>query len=339
MTFRWPAALLALALVPVGALVLTALRSRRARFAVSFTNLEVLSTALPAIRRWPQRVAGALFVTALVAIVVGAARPQARVPTPREDATVVLVMDTSGSMVSTDVAPNRLDAAKAAARSFVDVVPERLRVGVVGFATVADVLAWPTTDRELVRGALREIRATGATAIGDGLMKALDMTGPVDGADERLFAVLLLSDGRNNAGRAKPHEAAALARELEIPVFTVALGTAPDRAPGQVPGVVEPVDTGTLRSIAERTGGAFFSAADEQTLNAIYTDLGSRIGYEDREQEITFAFAGGAAVLLCGATLASMFRRPARPDFALVPLSTPIVAQRNGSVASCVCCI
>jgi Ca-activated chloride channel homolog len=240
-------------------------------------------------------------------------------------------MDSSGSMISTDVSPNRLDAAKEASRTFVTVVPDQLRVGLVGFASVADVLSWPTTDRDLVRGALREIQPTGATAIGDGLMKALRLTGllseteqlpadpHVDSAGspiptaERLFAVLLLSDGRNNAGRVRVHEAVTSARRLGVPVFTVALGTTRPGEPETVPGVVEPVDTRTLRTIADRTGGAFFSAPDDRTLNAVYEDLGSRIGYELRNEEITFAFAGGAFVLLFGATLLSMLRRPALP--------------------------
>ena len=331
MTFRWPGALLLLVLLPAGAAVSVLVRRRRARFAVSFTNLDIIEGNVPRGRRLPQRVATWLFLLGSAVLVIGVARPQSEIPVPREDATVVLVMDSSGSMISTDVAPNRLDAAKQAARTFLTVVPGQLRVGLVGFASVADVLSWPTTDRDLVRGALREIQPTGATAIGDGLMKALRVTGLSGGGEqvpaepnapvpeattplpERLFAVLLLSDGRNNAGRTRVHDAVTTARGLGVPVFTVALGATSPAERDKVPGVVEPVDAQTLRAIAERTGGAFFSAPDDHTLNAIYQDLGSRIGYELRNDEITFAFAGSAFVLLCGATLLSLLRRPALP--------------------------
>jgi Ca-activated chloride channel family protein len=253
---------------------------------------------------------------------VALARPEMPFLAPREDATVVLVLDTSGSMIASDVAPTRLDAATAAAREFVATVPERLRVGVVTFSEAAEVLAWPSTDRNLVDEALGDVAPEGGTAVGEGLLRALRTTGLVaangrplgEPPDDRLYAVLLLSDGRNNAGETDPDEAAELARRLGVPVYTVALAPAePSSTLPDVPIAADPVDVATLEDIARTTGAASFSVQDRDTLAAVYRDLGSRMGFARKRVEVTFVFAGAAALLLAGATAASTVRRPATP--------------------------
>ena len=145
----------------------------------------------------------------------------------RDEATVVLALDTSGSMLATDVTPSRLAAAQAAASKFLDGLPKRVRVGVVSFATGASVVAPPTDDRESVRSALDGLEAQGGTALGEAIVRSIELA-PEDGtrgADgEQVFSILLLSDGENSVG-IDPASATERAKEAGIPVYTVALGT------------------------------------------------------------------------------------------------------------------
>jgi Ca-activated chloride channel homolog len=314
MTFLWPAALWLLLAMPllVGAAV--ALRRRRARHVVTFTNLEVLEGVVPR-RPSAGMLATALFAVGILVLLTALARPQTRVPVQREDATVVLVLDGSASMMTSDVLPTRLDAAKDAARTFVDTMPEGPRIGVVRFSTDASVLAWPTEDRRMVRRSIEALQADGSTAIGDGLMRALRLTPAFraqangDEPSERLSAVVLLSDGRNNSGRHKPLQAAATAAELGVPVFTVALG---EERPYIGP-LGDAVDRETLARMSAVTGAQAFSAPTEEDLQQIYRNMASRLGYEMRYQEATFAFAGVGALLLAAATALGLLRRPALP--------------------------
>jgi Ca-activated chloride channel family protein len=317
--FLWPAALWALAAVPIAIVAAALLVRRRSRHAAVLPTVDVLLASAPRPRRWPQRLAAALFVLAIAVLVLALGRPEMPFLAPREDATVVLVLDTSGSMVADDVEPTRLDAATDAARTFVATVPERLRVGLVRFSDEAEVLAWPSTDRNLVREALHGLEPEGSTAIGEGLVRALRTTGLVDAGgrplgrrtEEHLHAVLLLSDGRNTAGETDPIDAAALAREVGVPVYTVALAPAAAAASESAP--ADPVDLQTLRRIAGITGADTYPVHDRSSLDAVYRDLGSRMGFVQRRQEVTFVFAGVAAVLLAGATAMTAVRTPATP--------------------------
>ena len=251
-----------------------------------------------------------LYLLALAAMVLGLSRPHAALSVPREEATVVLVMDTSGSMEANDVRPTRLQAARSSARAFLGQLPERFQVGLVTFADRAEVLAQPTIDRVAVREAIDSLRPYGGTAMGDGLDQALRLGGRRDagrgsggsGGRRPLDAVLLLSDGYNTTGVLEPMEAAERARRLGVPTFTIALGTPA--------GVVEsrdqfgrrrlvsvPPDHETLQAIAEMTGGSFFEAPTGEDLRKVYEDLGSRIGYVKDRREVTAAFAAVALVL------------------------------------------
>src|SRR5215213_11030036 len=170
MTFATPWALLALLLVPLVVLALVLARRRRIRYAI----LDVLAGVVERERRgrW---IPAALLILALTALLLGAARPMARVPVPRDEATVMLVIDVSGSMNADDVEPTRMEAAQRAASRFLDRLPERFQVGLVAFASEAETLVPPTTDREAVRAALATLHANGGTAMGDGLARALDV--------------------------------------------------------------------------------------------------------------------------------------------------------------------
>jgi Ca-activated chloride channel family protein len=320
MSFAWPAFLWGLLLVPVAGVLYLFAQRRRKRHAVRFTNLELLANVVPNAPGWRRHLPPVLLLIALSALLLGLARPQATVLVPREEANVVLVMDVSGSMEATDVSPNRLAAAQDAAGAFLDRLPDDLRVGLVTFSEREQVLSLPTADHAAVRDALDSLEAEGGTAIGEGLLRATEIsqlgaggrdagrTG--EGNQEGVpAAVVLLSDGSSTDGETEPEEAAERARALGVPVFTVALGTEEGTVEG--PGGQEipvPPDAETLRRISEETGGESFASASEADLVSVYRDLGSSLGFVEEEQEVTAAFAGaGAVLILAGGALSTLW--------------------------------
>ena len=302
MSFAAPLFLLGLLAVPVGVALHLLAQRRRRRYAVRFPGAPVAALAVPAEARWRRHVPSALLALSVAGLVLALARPETTVAVPVEQASVVLVTDTSRSMTATDVAPDRLVAARQAANSFLDEAPEELRVGAVAFSDTAHVLQPPTTDHDQVRFALAGLAADGGTATGDGLAAALQSLDT--GAKRPPAAVVLLSDGKQTAGR----DAVAVAQEAgqqRVPVYTVALGT-PD---GVVDGNLRvPPDPEALRQIAQASGGQAFEAADGDQLAAVYERLGSQLGTREETREVTAAFAA-AGLLLLGGALAGSVRR------------------------------
>lgn len=332
MSFEWPVLLLSLVIVPVVLVLYMLAQKRRMRYAVRFTNVDLLSNLVPKSPGWRRHLPPVLFLLALSVLLVGLARPQATVLVPREEANVVLAMDTSGSMEATDVSPDRLTAAREAAETFLNQTPEELRVGLVTFDSQAQTLSRPTAEHAQVVEALDFLEPGGGTAMGDGLQQAVETSQPQeeepdsgetpaqDPADEEdapaeegiPAAVILLSDGTNTTGAAEPIQVATQAQGLGIPVFTVALGT-PDGIVETPTGQSVPVppDEETLRQVAQETGGEFFASTSGSDLIQVYEELGSQIGFVEEQQEITVAFVAGAlALLLAGGALSMLwFRR------------------------------
>ena len=322
MTFASPLALAGLVLVPLALAGYVVAQRRRTRYAVRFTNLNLLANLVERAPGRRRHVPAALLLLSLAALVVALARPQVVIAVPREQGTVILTMDTSGSMNATDVAPSRMIAAREAAQGFVEKLPDKFRVGVVSFASGATVVARPTRDRPDVAAAIASLRARGGTAIGDALALSLDL-GRIELARDRAagdrsagrlpLVVLLLSDGKQTQGAVEPAEAAAEAADLGVPVFTIALGT--DEGTVEVENefgftetIAVPPDRVTLRHIARRTRAQAFDAPDEENLRRIYDELRSRVGYVDAKREITVAFtAAGGLLLLAGAALSALW--------------------------------
>jgi Ca-activated chloride channel family protein len=346
MTFASPILLWGLLLVPVAIAAYFLAQRRRARYAVRFTNVDLLANLIPRMPSWRRHLPAVLYLGALATLLVSLARPQAMVPVPKEQATVVMVVDTSGSMAATDVQPNRLVAAQQAGKTFLDVLPPKFRVALVSFNSVTQTLLRPTTDRQAAREALDYLRADGGTAMGDGLMRGIELTelAPQTGPDgqpllpgqsgpslaprvpgrsllptpsptplpaptptpepgaetqERLpAAILLLSDGASTSGVVQPLQAARMAQELGIPVYAVALGTPNGTVTILGRRISVPPDERTLRQIAEITGGQYFAAPSARDLEAVYRDIGSRIGFVEEPREVTAGFAAAGAVLL-----------------------------------------
>jgi Ca-activated chloride channel homolog len=347
MSVERPLLLLTLLAVPlaVGLYLLT--ERRRMRYAIRFTNLDVLAGVVTG-RLWRRYVPLALFLLALAALCVGVARPQRTTLVPRDRATVILVVDVSRSMEAKDVKPSRIGAAQAALRTFLDRVPSRLQIGLIAFAGEPAVAVPPTADHQLVRDALDTIRwfpSFGGTAIGDALAEAVRVgqqavnaqTGnlasvttaaPTTGA-KGLVSILFLSDGAQTRGDLEPLQGAERARAAGIPVYTVALGTPngtldfgfrppPGGFPGPNPSgpgrrIPVPPDPATLRAIADRTGGQFFAARSAESLQAAYKKLGSHLGRKPGRSEITYVFLLAAAGLLVAAGGLSALWSPRLP--------------------------
>jgi Ca-activated chloride channel family protein len=320
MTFAWPIALWGLAIVALALLAYLIAQRRRRRYVVRFTNLSLLENIVPSSPRWRRHVPAALTLLALSALVVGMARPQVAVAVPREEATVILAMDSSGSMTATDVEPTRMAAARVAASSFVEGLPDGFQVGVVSFSDQADVVVPPTADRDEVVAALGALRADNGTALGDAIARSVDLGLTTLGEeatqanDEQTpLIVLLLSDGANTTGDFEPLEAAQKAADAGVPVYTVALGT--DEGTVQGPDgfggtrtIRVPPDPETLAAVAEQTDGRFFQAADGDALQSVYDEIGSQVGEETEQRELTVAFtAAGAVLLLAGVALSMLW--------------------------------
>jgi Ca-activated chloride channel homolog len=300
MSFAAPLFLLGLLAVPAGVALHLLAQRRRRRFAVRFPGAPIAALAVPAGARWRRHVPSALLALAVAGLVTALARPEATVAVPVEQASVVLVTDTSRSMTATDVAPDRLEAARSAAGRFLDEAPDELRVGAVAFSDTAGVLQPPTTDHEQVRAALAGLTADGGTATGDGLAAALES---LEGGERRPpAAIVLLSDGKQTSGR----DAVTVAQEAgeqRVPVYTVALGT-PD---GIVDGSLRvPPDPEALRQIAQASGGQAFEASDGDQLTAVYERLGSQLGTREETREVTAVFAAAGLLLLGGALAGSV---------------------------------
>jgi Ca-activated chloride channel family protein len=337
---------LALLAVPLALALNVLAERRRMRYAIRFTNLDVLAGVVR--DRYRRRfVPLALFLLALAALCIGMARPQHKTLVPRDRATVILVIDVSRSMQSKDVKPSRLGAAAAAVRTFLDRVPDRLQVGLIAFAGDPAVANPPTANHDLVRKSLDTIEwfpSFGGTAIGDALAAAVKLgqqavsggngnlasvtTAAPNTETRGLVSILFLSDGAQTRGDLEPLDGADLAKQAGIPVYTVALGT-PDGTltfqgaggggngyPGGPFGgrrVPVPPDPDTLRAIANRTGGEFFAAQSAKSLQSAYGKLGSSLGRKPGQSEITYGFLAVAAFLLVAAGLLSALWSPRLP--------------------------
>jgi Ca-activated chloride channel family protein len=317
MTFVHPAYLVGLALVPL-AIAAYVRHEHIRRLAVdAFASPALLASVAPSRPGWRRHGPTVAYVLALTVLLLALARPQTTVAVPVQRASIMLTTDYSGSMQSTDVAPTRLAAARAAALRFLKEVPGSVRVGLVAFNQTPRLVVSPTTERSYVRSALDALKPSGGTATGEALAVSLTALGSqTDSSGARVpGAIVLLSDGKSVRGR-DPRVIAANAKKLKIPIYTVALGTPSGTivAPGHN-GVMEtkpvPPDPSEMQAVAKISGGRAFSADNIEDLSSVYKLLGSKIGYRKQPRELTAAFSGGAMILMVAGALMSLlwFRR------------------------------
>jgi Ca-activated chloride channel family protein len=317
-TFGHPDVLIALVAVPLLVLLWLRYDRRRSAGAARFASLALVPNLID---RRPGRlrlIPPILFLLALTFLIVGMARPHAKIRVPRHEATVVLAIDISRSMKAEDVSPTRLDAAREAAKVFLAKVPSQYSVALVAFGSRAFVAVPPTLDRTLVSSGLDDLTPGMGTAIGDAVVLSAQLGQRQRAVDGTVppTSVLLLSDGAPDGGRTSVATAVRKARTLHVPVSTVLVGT-PNGIVTQklVGGYTEqirvPPNPGTLTAIAKGTGGAFFQARTSTALDSVYRHLATRIGHTTENREITDAFAGSAILLLLvgGSLSAFWFRR------------------------------
>jgi len=312
MSFLEPQRLWLLLLVAGLVLAYLAMQRRRRAYAVRFTALPLLDRVAPRNPGWRRHAPALAFVVMLVALVTGFARPEKDVEVPREEATVMVVLDVSISMRAEDVPPDRITIARAAANQFVDLLPESFNVGLVTFSENVTVAVSPTIDRQEMHDAIDRTRLAGGTAIGDAVIAAVTALRPPvpEGAPPETSVgpparIVLLSDGDNTAGR--PVSAGIdAAREAGIPVSTIAYGTPEGTVELEGRTLRVPADEETLAELAESTGGEAYVAASAEELRGVYEDLGSSIGYRVEKREVTTWFVGAGLVAAALAAFASM---------------------------------
>lgn len=323
MTFEWPVLLLSLLAVPVLVIAYRAQLRRRdeRRAQLAAEGLVAASPGGP--DRW-RHVAPLLLLAALTLLLASLARPSATVAEPRREGTVILAFDVSTSMAAKDLAPTRLDAAKAAARTFVAKQPSSIRLGVVAFGDSAVISQQPTNDRKEVLAAIDRLAPQGGTALGRGIVSAIsaiagkpisvDETGQdgTAGGDELGYygsaAVVLLSDGENTTDP-DPLVLAELASTAGVRIFPIGLGS-PQGTVLEVDGfqISTRLDEATLKQIADTTDGTYYAASDTAALSKVYSSIDLTWTARTERREITSWFAAAAAVLLLLGAGASVVR-------------------------------
>ena len=345
MGFLWPELLWLLAAVPALIAAYLFLLRRKKKTALRYANLSLVKEAMGAGRRLRRHIPPILFLVAMTLLILAMARPSMIITLPTHQRIVILAIDTSGSMRATDIKPSRMAAAQAAAKSFVTDQPSGTRIGVVTFAGTAAVTQAPTSNLEDIFAAIDRFEVQRATAIGSGILMSLkaifpqeefdfhswnprrassrDLSkgAPLDQTQESKkgaakpvkpgsFAsavILLLSDGRSNVGP-NPIEAARIAAEHGVRVYTVGFGTAEGeiiRSEGWSMRVR--LDEATLKKIAELTEGEYYYAGSAADLKKVYQTLSSRLVLETRETEITALFSAAAALIALTAALLSVW--------------------------------
>jgi Ca-activated chloride channel homolog len=297
--FLEPVWLLALLPVLAVAAVYVWRQFRRRTYAMRFTNVDLLRTLAPKGLGWRRHVSATALLLSLLVLALAMARPSVDKKEPLERATVMLAIDVSLSMEANDVAPNRIEAAQEAAKSFVEELPPTYNLGLVSFAKAANVLVSPTKDRSAILAGIDGLTLAEATATGEAVFTSLDAirTVPADGADGAPPArIVLLSDGYRTSGRSI-EDAATAASQANVPVSTIAFGT--DSGVVDIRGTLSrvPVDRLSLQELADKTKGFFYEAASVSELKKVYEDMGSSIGHRVEPREVTQWYAGTALLL------------------------------------------
>jgi Ca-activated chloride channel family protein len=326
MSFEAPLYLVGLLLVPLAAVAYWLLQRRKSRYAIRYPNIEVLAQVVGARTAWKRHVPAVFLLAALAALAIAFARPTDTVDAPHERASVVLVVDVSGSMRAQDVQPTRLSAAKQAMVSFLKNAPASLRVGIVAFSNEPQVVVSPTLDRQQLTDGIDLLEPAFGTALGDAIARSVELartttatagqarTAPVKDAEGKALAsILLLSDGVQTRGLLSAGLGAERARSAGLPVFTIALGTEGGTIVDREQVIPVPPARATLAAIAEYTGGESFDAETAGALRDVYQGLGSRVGRREKPREVTSAFVAAGALLLVGAVGAAMVVAPRLP--------------------------
>lgn len=307
--FESPERLWVLLLLPMLVILYLVLLRLKKRHSMRFTNTGLLGRVVGGQRRWTRHVAVAMSLCSLAALGLAWAQPLGKAKERRERATVVMVVDTSQSMQATDVKPNRLDAAKREAQTFINGLPEGYNVALVSLNGHPAVRMPPSTDRGALGRALAALQLEDGTAVGESIDEALSavrLAPTGDGEEPAPAMIVLLSDGQNTDG-AGPDAAASRAKAAKVPIYTIAFGT--QNGFVDLDGKRETVapDEQALTEIAKATGGKYVRADSADSLRDAYKDLESSFGYEEIDKPITPRYAlaslGFAIIAALGAVM------------------------------------
>jgi Ca-activated chloride channel family protein len=331
MSFIWPTLLLMLIFVPILVLLYLWLQGRRRRFAARYGSLGLVHDAMGSGIGFRRHVPAMIFLTGIAILLFSLARPQATVSVPKIEGTIMLTFDVSGSMAADDLKPTRIEAAKAAARQFVEQQPSGISIGVVVFSDGGISVQRPTDSREETLATIDRLVPRRGTSIGNGILVALN-TVAVEAGDPPILntsdlsqdpsvtpvespqgwypsaVIVLFTDGENNQ-EPDPAMAAEVAADLGVRVYTVGVGTTAG-APIEVEGMTvhTMLDERTLQFIAAETGGQYYNAGNEEDLRRIYNDIEPQLSIKPEEMEMTSILAGlGMIIFLVGGMLSLLW--------------------------------
>lgn len=330
MSFIWPAMLVLLLLVPLGVALYVMLQRRRRQLAARYGSLGLVQAAAGRQLGVRRHIPPALFLAGLTVLLVALARPQTLVSLPRAEGTVILAFDVSGSMAADDLKPTRMEAAKAAARDFVEHQPRTVQIGVVAFSDNGFAVQVPTNDQEAILAAINRLTPQSGTSLGQGILASLNVIAAGNGQAARLYSnlgptaiptpapvpkgsdtsnvIVLLTDGENNESP-DPREAAQTAADRGVRIYTVGIGSAAGTTL-HVNGftVHTQLDEAALEQIAQLTEGAYYNADNQQDLDTIYENLDLQLVVKPEKTEVTALFAGaGILALLIGGILSMLW--------------------------------
>jgi Ca-activated chloride channel family protein len=327
-TFVWPWLLLLLPLIPTGLGLLMLLDARRARQAAQFGHLRLGGMTPPARVVFRRRIVAAFFLAGLALLIISMARPQSVVSLPVSEGTVILAFDVSGSMSADDLKPTRLEAAKAAARDFVDRQPDSVVIGVVAFSDSGLAVQPPTNNPDLVLAAINRLAPQRGTSVGRGIIDSLGVIAkaqedpargmynnrvdpsasptPVPPGAFSSASIVLLTDGENNE-RPDPIAAAELAAEYGVRIYPIGIGSE-EGATITIEGftVRSRLDPALLAEIAKTTDGEYFTADNRDELQAIYDELDPNLTIKPQTTEVTAILGGFGLTLFLIGGLASL---------------------------------
>jgi Ca-activated chloride channel homolog len=323
MTFIWPAMLLTLVLIPLCVVLYVWLQRRRQRLLARYGSFGLAQGAQGRRLGLRHHIPRSLFLAGLAILLFALARPQTLLSLPRQEGTIILVFDVSGSMAADDIKPTRMEAAKVVARDFVQRQPRSIQIGVVAFSESGLVVQAPTDEQETVLATINRLSPQRGTSLGQGIVVALNTIAALNEPDPLIYSnltptpaptpvpvppgsltsasIILLTDGENNVPP-NPLAVAQAAADRGVRIYTLGIGTAAGTIL-HVNGftVHTQLDEALLQQIAQLTEGAYYSIENQEDLRAVYDNISLQFVIKPEKTEVTALFAGiGVLLLLIG---------------------------------------
>jgi Ca-activated chloride channel family protein len=323
MSFIWPAMLLALLLIPLCVVLYVRLQRRRQRLLARYGSFGLAQSVQGRRLGLRRHIPRSLFLAGLAILLIALARPQTLISLPRQEGTIILVFDVSGSMAADDIKPTRMEAAKALARDFVQRQPRSIQIGVVAFSESGLVVQAPTNEQETVVATINRLSPQRGTSLGQGIVVALNTIAAINEPAPLIYsnltptpaptpapvppgtftsaAIVLITDGENNVAP-NPLAVAQAAADRGVRIYTIGIGSAAGTTL-HVNGftVHTQLDEAMLQQIAQLTEGAYYSVENQEDLRAVYDNITLQFVIKPEKTEVTALFAGvGVLFLLIG---------------------------------------